>query len=324
MFRGKSVVKAVGIIALVALSQACSLTIPIEDPGVSQKPYTVKPAEQKDGRFDFSSALPSSHNPSSGRITIHLKSDGNDLDAAKFVATNLQQEMQARGISFEFTHATDDKFVLKTFDVLSHRVSSFSPLVTISSASLDVTTPKGTQRIAAMVKRAKMPTMVMSEVNDPCFSVPLELVVKELAAKINHYYFGYALSDADVEALTSKIRSEADQSATSFLDVYELGFSNNPKAVAALVEFSRHGSEYVRFAAIAGLGTLGAEDQFEYLKTVYSDNKTWQDRGAALKSIGDLGTPVALEFLRQQRQRWKDRTDDEAVWNSRIIALYLN
>ena len=44
----------------------------------------------------------------------------------------------------------------------------------------------------------------------------------------------------------------------------------------------------------------------------------------ALKSIGDLGTEESRDYLKERKAFWKDKTTDEAVWNLKIINLYLS
>jgi hypothetical protein len=310
------------VLGIAAICQACSLNVPINDPRVSGSAYDNK-GNTSQTQLRFQNSLPSDHQVSTGRIKVNLKNNGSDLDTAKFVATHLERELKARGTAIEFSDAADNTIELQTFEVLNHRVSGFSPMVTISTAKADLKTAGGSQRIASMVKRGKLPVWTMDEINDPCFNEPIELLIKELAAKINAKLTGYSLTDAEVDALVAKIEANSDKDETYF-DVYELGFSNNPKAIPKLKEFTSHSSDYLRMAAISSLGMLGSADMLEYLQGIYKNGSLWQDRGMALKAVGDLGTDEALAFLQQEKNRWQAQSSNEALWNVRIIELYVD
>ena len=50
----------------------------------------------------------------------------------------------------------------------------------------------------------------------------------------------------------------------------------------------------------------------------------WQDRAMALKSIGDLGTEEAYNYLKERKSFWEGKTTNEALWNLKILNLYLD
>lgn len=275
-------------------------------------------------QLKFQSSLNADHKMSVSKLPINLKIQNAPLDGASFFSKNLERELKARGVAFEFNSTSSTVVDLKKVQVLSHRVSGFSPMVTITYVQADLRTNEGSTRIASMVKRAKLPVWSMDEVNEPCYSQPLELVVREMAAKISAQLSDYALTDDQVDALIQKIRSQGDANGLAYYDVYELGFSNNPRAVDALKEFAGSKDDYVRMAAISGLGILGDTASFDFLKQIYSNNRLWQDRGMALKSIGDLGSEAALAFLKQEKSRWQQKSSNEANWNTEIINLYLD
>ena len=81
--------------------------------------------------------------------------------------------------------------------------------------------------------------------------------------------------------------------------------------------------EYVRIAAISSLGTLGANDQLELLKSIATGSNLWQDRAMALKAIGDLGSPEAQAYLNEQRTALQAKGDKEATWSMQVINLYM-
>ena len=50
----------------------------------------------------------------------------------------------------------------------------------------------------------------------------------------------------------------------------------------------------------------------------------FEDRAAALKAIGDLGTPQSRAYLEKERARLDKLTDAEAVRAKGLIGLYLD
>lgn len=175
----------------------------------------------------------------------------------------------------------------------------------------------------SFVKRGKIIVWTVDEIFAPCYNEPITLLVKEIVAKINKQYFDYKLSDANVEKLINKISTQEHTNLT-YLDVYELGFSNNSKALEYLKTLtSENSEEYIRLAAISSIGILGDEKELDFLISINEDSRTWQDRAMALKSIGDLNTPKSLNYLKQRKKFWQGKTTDEAIWNLDIINLYI-
>ncbi|MGS2723225.1 HEAT repeat domain-containing protein [Porticoccus sp. GXU_MW_L64] len=303
--------------------QACSLTVPLDTPVASSRGYQQS-GELVQQQMTLRSALPAGHNASSGVVTVNLKLDGKALKAGSVFTESLQRELLARNLPVDFSGNSGVVVELKDLNFLNHRSNGFSPWVTLSSAKVDLLDEQGgSTRLAAFVKRGKLPVWTMTEINEPCYNEPLELLVKEIAAKINEQLFGYSLPNSEVDAIANTIRENGDTDKLSYLDVYELGFSNNKEALPHLLEFATSKKEYIRLAAISAIGILGGDDQIEFLKPVYEDADSWQDRGMALKAIGDIGSPQSKEFLQQQKERWAGEKSKEARWNTLIVDLYL-
>ena len=162
--------------------------------------------------------------------------------------------------------------------------------------------------------RKKLPALLAA-------NQPLSLATKELAAKIASRLYDARSSDAEVDRLATKIATRGDD---SYLDVYALGFTNNPKAIPTMAKLARDPDEYVRLAAISSLGTLGASDHLDLLKSIHTGEGMWQDRAMALKAIGDLGTPEAKAYLDEQLAVLKTRAaDKDTNWTLQVIGLYL-
>lgn len=258
----------------------------------------------------------------SGVLPATLTVDGAPVDAVKFLQRNLQGELQSRGIPAEVLEDTAimPRLSLRTFHIRNHRTNAYAPFISFTLLSGDLETGAGTQRLGVFVKRGKVPVWSFDEIVEPTLNQPLSIAVKELAAKIADHLHAGKSDDAEVQRLVSKLATRNDQ---SYLDVYALGFTNNPKAIEALVPLTRDPDEYVRLAAISSLGTLHAGDQLELLKTIYNGGGMWQDRAMALKSIGDIGTDEARAFLAEQTDKvQKDKSSKEAGWTLQVIGLY--
>lgn len=275
---------------------------------------TLKDARQGDARVFHSGILPAT-------LTV----DKTPIDAPSFLATHVQDELVARGLPVHIskTETVPAKIELHSFHVENARTSGFSPFITFTSISADLDTPQGKKRIGAFIKRGKVPVWSFDEVIEPTFNQPLSLAVKEFASKIANHLYGYRADDATVDQLVQKLSGKRNDD--SYLDVYALGFTNNPKAIPTLVTLSGDKDEYVRLAAISSLGNIGAQEQLSHLKSLYQNRSNiWQDRAMALKAIGDLGSAESTSFLTQERQFWESKgTDKEAVWTLQIIGTYL-
>jgi HEAT repeat protein len=99
----------------------------------------------------------------------------------------------------------------------------------------------------------------------------------------------------------------------------ELGGLNNPDAMKYLAPFADNDDRFVRACALSAMGTLGAQDQLEYLKKKYAQYEEI-DKYMALKSIGDIGTPQAIDFV--------EKAKNERLYNKELgfkycVDLYL-
>ncbi|KAF1723355.1 HEAT repeat domain-containing protein [Pseudoxanthomonas japonensis] len=259
---------------------------------------------------------------SSGILPAALTVDGAPLDAAGYLASNLQAELVARGLPTQVDLGGTGlpTLELTAFRMQNHRANGFSPFVTLTFLGGELVTSEGKQRLGVFVKRGKVPVWSFDEVVEPTFNQPLSLAIKELAAKIAARLHGARSSDADVDRLVKKIATRGDD---SYLDVYALGFTNNPTAIGPMAVLARDPDEYVRLAAISSLGTLGAVDQLELLTSIYRDGTLWQDRAMALKAIGDLDSPAADAFLAAEHAALEARAGDKEVdWTLQVVRLY--
>ncbi|GAB2509984.1 hypothetical protein GCM10027084_26490 [Pseudoxanthomonas sangjuensis] len=259
---------------------------------------------------------------SSGVLPAALTVDGAPVEAYAYLTRNLQAELASRGVDTEVKNATGvlPQLDLKSFRMQNHRTNAYSPFVTFTFLSGDLVTDEGAHRLGVFVKRGKVPVWSFNEVIEPTLNEPLSLAIKELAAKIAGRLYGARSSDAEVDRLAAKLSTRGDN---SYLDVYALGFTNNPKAIATVQALTKDPDEYVRIAAISSLGTLGASDQLPLLESIYRDGNMWQDRAMALKAIGDLDTAEARAFLSEQLAGLKAApASNETNWTLQVIGLY--
>ena len=260
-----------------------------------------------------------------GLLPSKLVNEGGSINAVGFLARNVEKELDARGIKFSFSSKgqDDEDFTvhLKKFRIRNHRVSGFSPYYTFTTISADVVIAGKTSRITAYFKNGKVPVWSFDEVIEPCYNIPIDVAIKEFASKINRLTVDASIADSDVDAIISALQNKF--TAASYVDVYDLGFSNNKRAIPYLVELTRHVDGRVRVAALSSLGTIGAVDQMEYLKEVFN-SASWEERNAALKSIGDFGTLEALAFVKDAMRKFQSESNDpNAKYTVEVASLYL-
>lgn len=324
-----SIKGATAMAASLALLSGCAINmpVPIKDPAQASVAYTkagtIKPVTLA---FKDEQTLEEKGKLLTGLIPMQMLYEGKPFDAVPWISRNTVKELADRGlpVSLAGDGATGTNVVIKRVHIENHRASGFSPFVTFTSMRADLMTDSGPQRVTAYIKRGKVPVWSFDEVIDPTYNEPLAVLTKELAAKLNQQLFKQMVSTEQVNALIAKIEKSDDKQGDTYLDVYQLGFSNNPAAVPALVKMAAHSNEYIRLAAISSLGILKAVEQTDFLIGLYeSTSGIWQDRAMALKAIGDMGTPKSREYLQKQWNNLQNRTDKDALWTKEIISLYL-
>lgn len=317
-----------GLLFALMLLSGCALNmpVPIKDPVPSQFTYT-KSGSPTPVALSFKNDQMDADKTKilSGRIPMRLFYQGQPFDPVPWVAQHTVKEMVARGlpVTLVVDEANSTPVLIKRMHIENHRVSGFSPFVTFTSLRADVITARGPQPITAYIKRGKVPVWSFDEIIDPTYNDPLAILTKELAAKLNMALIRQVVSNEQVNALVARINTDGGKD-DAYLDVYQLGFSNNPIAISELVKLSSHSGEYVRLAALSSLGILKANDQFGFLVTRYESKAgKWQDRAMALKAIGDMDTTQSRAYLQQQLAQFENSKETEALWFKEIILLYL-
>ena len=251
---------------------------------------------------------------------------GETLDPVDFLAKYTIEELVARGIPVSMGSGDATDVEINKVTMRNHRTTGFSPFTTVTMFSADILAPDGDHRVGSFFMRGKVPVWSFAEVIEPTMNQPLELLVKELAAKINMVLYGQSASDATVQMLIDKVNSDP-AAALAYFDVYQLGFSNNPVAIDALVKMTGSDHEYIRLAAISSLGTINAHGQVEHLIALFNGDSFWQDRAMAVKSLGDIaamGDERAMMFLQNDVEpKLQGETAVGAGWAREILGLYL-
>ena len=171
-----------------------------------------------------------------GTLTTGLRTDAGPIQPVPFLAEQLQAELTSRGLAVQVREAgagAAPNLFLQSFRMQNHRANGFAPFVTFTYLSADVDTPAGKKRVAAFVKRGKVPVWSFEEIIEPTLNQPLSLAVKELATKIAAQAYGWRASDAQLNALLAKVGPAAKLEGDAHLDVYALGFSNHPRRQGA-------------------------------------------------------------------------------------------
>lgn len=322
--------KLAALLVTTGMIQACAtnFTFPVnvDDPEPSKQPFVSNDQDQP-VTLEFNHQLAENFVHAQGPIlNFQYQQNKENIDTSEFFFKALQKELQARQLPVNWNDKSNSQLNLISYETLTHRKNGFSPLVMIALVKADLITNNQTHRVAALVKRAKVPIWTLTEepLVEATINQPQELVVKEIAAKINIALFRNQLTDQQVYDLATSAKANAENEDIAYQQVYELGFSNNVNALPALREFSNADAEYIRLAAISGMGMVGGDAVLEELKAMYNSGRQWQDRAVALKAIGDIQSPQALEFLRQEQQKWQSDASQEAIWNKKVIALYLD
>lgn len=292
----------------------------VKDPTPSSLPYANTSTTAMD--LGIHHQQPGAATFFSGRLPASLDLAGKPLEPATFLEHSLQAEFAARGVPITVSSQATSfpRLDVASFRMKNWRATGFSPYVTFTSISADLETATGRKRIAVFVKRGKVPVWSFDEIVEPTLNEPLSVAVKELASKVARELYGAHASDESVDALVDKV---THTTGDDYLDVYALGFTNNPRAIPTLAKLTSAEPEYMRMAAISSLGTLRAVDQFELLKTLSSNANLWQDRAMAIKAIGDLDTPEGRAFLGEQRTKLQGSKEYESQWMLELIALYI-
>lgn len=252
---------------------------------------------------------------SAGTLSVVLKNMENEMS---FLGNNIEKALRSRGINLKYKNENGKKLLLNIhkYRIRNLRTTGFSPYWTFTTFSGDLIINGKSQKITFYFKIGKVPVWAFSEVEEPCYNVPVSLMVKEIASKINRYYFGLQAPSDKIDLLLDDINNNFNE--FSFLKVLELGYTNNRDAIDPLIKLTNHKDSMVRVCAISSLGVLGAVEKFDFLKNVYNTTESIE-KSMALKSIGDLDTSQAIEFMKFV----KESSDYQDKMIREVVDLYI-
>jgi hypothetical protein len=192
--------------------------------------------------------------------------------------------------------------LINRYQIANLRATGFSPWESFHIFSGTVIKDGQEKTIKAYFYNGKVPVWSMAEIQEPCFTIPISIIIKDVASKINQTVFNLRASDEKVSRLTDEINSEISKNNYSnFWKVLELGYTNNPEAIEPLKKYAQTGDEFFKSCALSSIGTLGAVGQLEFLKQRYREG-SYNDRYMAAKAIGDIGTPEALQVIQGMKK----------------------
>ncbi len=289
--------------ALFMLTGCVGLTYKISDPEISQVKYdnikdkqvAIKVEDARENKeFHLKTA-----NLKQANITL-----ANVEKPIEWLSQSLKNEFESRGIPVvivdkDSSAKADLVLIVKKYEIVSRRVSGFSPWIATHTFYGELQAENKTYEVPAFFCGGKVPVWSMNEILEPCFNIPMSVVIKEIASKINRYALNYSLSNATVEQLATGLKQGADAKISdSYNSVLELGGSNNPNAMKTLIELSENEDSMIKAVALSSIGILGAENEFDFLKQKYEQSSDLP-KFMALKSIGDIGSAEAMSFLDQ-------------------------
>ena len=289
----------------------CSLTYTVKDPVLSSIQYDRKEAasrtltivDQRTGDdSEFLKKIIGVGGAGSKMLTLKIK---NMEDPLEYFAAHLEKELVGRGIPVKCTvgkpASTGLLLEVQKYQIVNIRATGFSPWEACHIFQATLTNNGVKKPIKAYFYNGRTPWWSMDEIEEPCFTIPVSILIKDVASKINSAAFYGSVSKDKINTLEKEINADLEKNPQDpyqlpFWKVLELGYTNNPDAMESLKKYSLHQDEFFKSCAVSSIGTLGAEGQLEFLIGIYKGGH-YNDKYMAAKSIGDVGTPDAIKFL---------------------------
>jgi hypothetical protein len=328
MAKIKFFAKFVGIITVITFFSGCSLTYTIKDPVLSSidygkvdtKPVTLTIVDQRTGidsifvvgRFGLAADL--------SKAPVSLE---NMEDPVGYFAGHLEKEFISRKVPVKCAvgKIVDEGLTLEInkYQIINRRATAFSPWEAMHIFYGTITKNGGKTPVRTYFYNGKTPVWSANEIKEPCFDIPVSIIIKDVASKINKVVFNYSAPDEMIDRITSEISAEFGKDENGpFWKILELGYTNNPKAMEPLKKYAQQGYEFFKSCALSAIGTLGADGQLEFLKQRYGAGG-YNDRYMAVKAIGDIGTPEALQFIQTLK---KDGAYEKEAGLKYCVDLY--
>jgi len=311
------------ITALVGLMAGCSSVTPkytftINEPIVSnikydvgqKKPVVLKIVDQRANKI-FHTEM--------GMLAAAQVSLVNVTDPIAWFSQALEKEFTARDIPVKITNnnatATPDMVLtIKRYQVASRVVTWLAPWESYHSFLGELASGGKLYGIRSYFFNWKLYGGGLKEIEDAVYNTPMSILVKDVASKINRYALQYSASDSKIGEIQLRAQKKVkSRDNDAYRLMLELGNSNNPNAVKSLVAFAAVEDQFARACALSGIGTLGAQDQFGFLKKKYTE-LDGIDKVMVLKAIGDIDTSEAIDYIRRMK--------DDPAYNSEYGLKY--
>jgi hypothetical protein len=307
--------KILGIVMLAVSVTGCSLSFAVKDPVPSSVKYDnndIKPiiltiVDKRSGSDSvFLVKNLGVGGIASNSLDLNIENMENPVS---YFAEHLEREINERGIPIKCVvgKKTNGRLVLliDRYQIFNHRATGLSPWEACHIFSGTIM-EKQKKPIKAYFYNGKMPWWDIDEIEKPCFTIPVSIMIKEVASKICSEVFNLRSSDEKIEGLITIINSEtvnaeSDPYDRPFWKILELGYTNNPNAMEPLKKYAQDSDPFFSSCALSSMGVLGADDQIEFLLQKYKKGG-FNDRYMAAKAIGDIGTQEAIQILRDMKR----------------------
>lgn len=300
-----TVLKLLLVLVLTGICSGCALNYSINTPVPSSYQYDTGEKHPTVLQIVDQRSDPKFFMGIGGLSRFDIKLE-NVKDPIDWLSRALQSEFASRGVPVQiaekdFTGQADLVLAVRKYQIVNYRASGFTPWVAYHSFGGELKSAEGSYPVRAFFLYGKVPVWSMSEVHEPCLSMPMGILVRDVASKINRYALHYSASNGRLDEIYARLGEKMKSAAAdAYLSVLELGAGNNPEAMPMLIQTIQSEDTLIRACALSSIGTLGAENHLDLLKQKYGEYADI-DRFMALKAIGDVGTPDAIDFIRRAK-----------------------
>lgn len=253
------------------------------------------------------------------------------IDEIKYLRTALNKELKARNLPAQVLDENYGRIsiTVQKFHIRNYQETPESAFQTFAIFKAILEAPDGPQATAVYLHNSAYINRGFKDICEPTLNSPLEVLVKEIVAKLNQIVFKSKLSDRKVKQVARRvfispgIATSDTVPSRLFVDVYELGFSNNPTAIPYIRRLAEHADESIRLAAISSLGIMKAKEHTPWLISRFTEADTWSERTTILKALGDMRTDEALTFLQRTQLELMAGSELHPEWNDEFFSLYL-
>jgi len=319
---------AAAALALAAGLAGCTMSIPVARPtpsglsysGPRTPPVTLKVVDARAGEeLTF-------HVLTAGLSGSTVRLDGMDAPVT-VLAENLAAELEGRGYPVKVltdpAASADVELRVTRYRIVSRQIPGFGPWEAMHQFRATLVAGPRQRTIHAYFFNSKRPLTGARDLRQPCFDLPQSILVKEIASKVNRAALGFQAGEATVDELVRRARSKEEAEGGPWLELVELGGTDNPGAMEALKRYTGHRDELVRAVAYDAIGMLGPERELPFLEGRFG-SRTLETRELvmALKAIGDAGDAGDTEAADLVRLQTSHEDYDDEAGLRYLVDLY--